>query len=103
MARRHGVIASNQNAIRIDDMKALEHFRVVETFESECRDRLSCPPSPVELCLDSLAQILVDNQNAAQRGADSGRLLELKGSVVPANGLVRLPTLDVAFRPSTQS
>jgi hypothetical protein len=47
--------------------------------------------------LDSLAQILVDNQNTAQGRAVSGRLLELKGPLVPANGVVRLSTCDVVF------
>lgn len=61
MARGHGVIAANQNAIRINVMKALEHVRIFEAFESKCRDRLSCPSSPVELRLDSLAQILIDD------------------------------------------
>jgi hypothetical protein len=34
MAGGHGVIASNQNAIRIDIVKALEHVRVFEAFEA---------------------------------------------------------------------
>jgi hypothetical protein len=61
MACGHGVIAANQDAIRIKVMEALEHVRVFEAFESKCRDRLRCPPAPVELRLDSLAQILVDD------------------------------------------
>jgi hypothetical protein len=61
MARGHGVIPSNQNAVRIHVVKALEHVRVFEAFESKCRDRLGCPPSPVELRLDSLAQILIND------------------------------------------
>lgn len=35
MARGHSVIASNQDAIRIDVVKALEDVRVFEAFESK--------------------------------------------------------------------
>lgn len=61
MARGHGVVAANQDAIRLNVMKALEHVRVFEAFESKCRNRLGCPPAPVELRLDPLAQVLVDD------------------------------------------
>lgn len=35
MARGHGVIPSNQNAVRMHVVKALEHVRVFQAFQSE--------------------------------------------------------------------